>query len=49
MICDSLEHLDRYRGLHPNLDTAIDYLQTHDLAALPDGRPKWTATTCLST
>ena len=38
MICDSLEHLDRYRGLHPNLDTAIDYLQTHDLAALPDGR-----------
>lgn len=38
MICDSLEHLDRYRGLHPNLDTAIDYLQTHGLAALPDGR-----------
>ena len=38
MICDSLEHLKRYQGLNKNLDTAIDYLQTHDLAALPDGR-----------
>ena len=38
MICDTLQHLGRYRGLHPNLDTAIDYLLTHDLAALPDGR-----------
>ena len=27
MICDTLQHLGRYRGLHPNLDTAIDYLQ----------------------
>ena len=26
MICDALEHLNRYRGLHRNLDTAIDYL-----------------------
>ncbi len=38
MICDSLEHLGRYRGLNANLDTAIDYLKTHDLAALPNGR-----------
>ena len=38
MICDSLEHLGRYRGLNANLDTAIDYLQTHDISALPDGR-----------
>ena len=38
MICDTLQHLGRYRGLHPNLDTAIDYLLTHDLAALPLGR-----------
>ena len=38
MICDTLQHLVRYRGLHPNLDTAIDYLLTHDLAALPLGR-----------
>ena len=38
MICDTLEHLGRYKGLHPNLDIAIDYLLTHDLSALPDGR-----------
>lgn len=38
MICDTLQHLGRYRGLHPNLDTAIDYLLTHDLAALQPGR-----------
>ena len=38
MICDTLEHLARYNGLHPNLDTAIDYLLTHDLLALPNGR-----------
>ena len=38
MICDTLQHLDRYRGLHPNLDTAIRWLATHDLAALPNGR-----------
>ena len=38
MICDTLEHLGRYKGLHPNLDTAIDYLLAHDLSALPDGR-----------
>ena len=38
MICDDLKHLKRYQGLNKNLDTAIDYLQTHDLAALPDGR-----------
>ena len=42
MICDALEHLDRYRGLHRNLDTAIDYLTAyhvaHDLSDLPLGR-----------
>ena len=38
MICDTLQHLDRYRGLHPTLDTAIRWLATHDLAALPNGR-----------
>ena len=25
MICDALENLSRYRGLHKNLETAIDY------------------------
>ena len=38
MICDTLEHLGRYKGLHPNLDTALDYLLQHDLSALPLGR-----------
>ena len=38
----ALEHLNRYRGLHRNLDTAIDYLTAyhvaHDLYDLPLGR-----------
>lgn len=38
MITDTLQNLPRYRGLHPNLDAAIAYLQSHDLAALPLGR-----------
>ncbi len=42
MICDTLEHLNRYRGLHKNLDTAIDYLIAyhvgHELGELPIGR-----------
>ena len=38
MICDTMEHLARYKGLHPNLDTAIDYLLAQDVSALPLGR-----------
>lgn len=38
MITDTLQNLPRYRGLHKNLDLAIDWLQSHDLAALPNGR-----------
>ena len=38
MICDALAHLGRYKGLHKNLDTAIDFLLSHDLTALPLGR-----------
>lgn len=38
MIADTLQNIARYRGLHRNLDTAIDYLLAHDLRALPDGR-----------
>lgn len=37
MICDTLEHLSRYRGLHKNLDTALDFLSRQDLTALPMG------------
>ena len=38
MITDVLQNVERYRGLHKNLDTAIDYLKSCDLAALPDGK-----------
>lgn len=38
MIYDTIANLPRYKGIHPNLDTAIDFLTTHDLAALPNGR-----------
>lgn len=38
MITDTLQNLGRYRGIHPNLDTAIRWLATHDVAALPNGR-----------
>lgn len=38
MITDTLQNLPRYRGLHKNLDLAIDWLQSHDPAALPNGR-----------
>lgn len=38
MIYDKLENLARYRGMSPHLDAAIDFIQSHDLNALPDGR-----------
>lgn len=38
MILDSMTHIGRYRGIHPNLDLAIDYVMGRDLDALPDGR-----------
>ena len=38
MITDTLANLARYRGLHKNLDTAIDWLASHDVSALPNGR-----------
>lgn len=38
MITDTLANLSRYRGLHKNLDAAIDWLAAHDVAGLPDGR-----------
>jgi len=37
MIYDSLEAIDRYRGLSKGLDEAIDWLATCDLAALEVG------------
>lgn len=38
MICCKLNRLGRYYGLGKNLDTAIRYLETHDLMSLPIGR-----------
>ena len=38
MITDTLENLSRYRGLHPNLDLAIDWLQHYTVGDLPNGR-----------
>lgn len=38
MITDHLDYLSRYRGIHKALDTAIDWLETHNLQELPDGR-----------
>ncbi len=38
MIADTISHLERYLGLHPNLDTAIGYIRKTELNALPEGR-----------
>lgn len=38
MIFDQLSNLSLYKGMHTNLDTAIDFLLTHDLETLPLGR-----------
>lgn len=38
MIYDRFNALERYRGMHENLDAAIDFLLSHELQALPEGR-----------
>ncbi len=38
MIADTLNNIGLYRGIHPNLDTAIRFLLSTDIAALADGR-----------
>ena len=38
MIIDKLENLNFYRGIHENLDRAIDFIRSTDLSALPLGR-----------
>ena len=38
MICDTLDQLHLYKGLHKNLDTAIEFLAAHPLDTLPLGR-----------
>ncbi len=38
MIFDKISNAGLYKGMHPNLDTAIDFMLTHDLEALPLGK-----------
>ena len=38
MIIGKLKDLKRYKGLNQNLDTAIDFISTHDLSTLPLGK-----------
>lgn len=38
MIYDDLAVISRYRGLHPNIDVAIDYVLSTDLSQLSTGR-----------
>lgn len=38
MIYDKIENAGLYKGLNANLDTALDFIRTHDLNALPLGR-----------
>ena len=38
MIVGKLSDLYRYKGISKNIDTAIDYILTHDLLALPQGK-----------
>lgn len=38
MIFDKLSNIKNYKGSNKNLDTAIDYIMTHDLHKLPLGK-----------
>ena len=38
MIVDSFDYIACYKGLHPNLDKAIDWLNSHTLDALENGK-----------
>ena len=40
MIYDEISQIDRYFGIHPNLDEAIRFIQSHDLNQMQLGR--WT-------
>ena len=38
MIVGKLKDLKRYKGIHPNIDEAIDYVLNNDLKSLPKGK-----------
>lgn len=38
MITDTIHNLIHYRGIHPNLDTVVDWLQQNDITTLSLGK-----------
>lgn len=38
MIFGTIDDLEKYKGLHSNLDKAIEFIQTKDIAQLPVGK-----------
>lgn len=38
MIVDTIRTMEKYRGIHKNLDRAISFLKECDLSKLPDGK-----------
>ena len=38
MITDAVRNITHYRGIHKNLDTAIDFLKNVDWSLIPDGK-----------
>lgn len=38
MIVDRLEHLKNYSSIHPDLPAVVNFLLTHDLNAMADGK-----------
>lgn len=38
MIYDKLTNINLYKGIHPNLDVAIDYITSHDLTTMEVGK-----------
>ncbi|MEG1407026.1 MAG: hypothetical protein RSD23_04140 [Ruthenibacterium sp.] len=38
MLYDAIENISQYTGMFEHLDTAIAYIEEHDLTALPLGK-----------
>ncbi|EHI68937.1 YhcH/YjgK/YiaL family protein [Streptococcus ictaluri] len=38
MIYDDISYIHRYKGIHPDLDSAISYLESQDIKQLQEGR-----------
>lgn len=48
MLYDTLENLNQYTGLFPNLDKAIDFIEDNDVSARLWAARRSTGTTCTS-